>query len=469
MKKIILLQSLAFALASAAQTPVTAPSIKIVDDRMRVDMELNLADIPCKSNQTVVLTPYLVNGADTLLLEPVGIYGRRNYIQYERGNFTRNVPQVAQAFKASKAPAGYNYAQEVSYRPWFDGATLDVRIERFGCAGCSLGDPEILDGISVWRAPKFNPALWTEYIRPEAEAEKIRHIEGRANVEFPLNKTILLDDFRGNYAELAKVRATIDTVRDDKNVTIKSMAIKGFASPEGSYSNNTRLAKGRTEALCAYVEQRYSLPKGFIAATFEPEDWQGLKEWVEASNIAEKEGILSVINDLGLEPDARDNRLKQRFPEQYAMLLNTVYPALRHSNYRIEYIVRSFSDPKEILEIMKTRPGNLSLDELFIASQSLEPGSPEFNEVFEIAVRMYPENEIANLNAATTAISRGDTEMAAQYLKKAGNSPTAVYARGLNAMLAKDYDSAETYLKEAAAQGVTRANELLNQLNQLRL
>ena len=35
-------------------------------------------------------------------------------------------------------------------------------------------------------------------------------------------------------------------------------------------------------------------------------------------------------------------------------------------------------------------------------------GSKEFNDVMEIAVRMFPENETANLNAAITRLNAGD-------------------------------------------------------------
>ena len=115
----------------------------------------------------------------------------------------------------------------------------------------------------------------------------------------------------------------------------------------------------------------------------------------------------------------------KRQPADYAFLLANVYPSLRHTDYRISYVVRSYSDPAEILAIMKKRPGNLSLDEFFVAAQSLEPGSPEFNEVFDIAVRMYPDNPVANLNAAITAFNRHDIPAAERYLAKAGNQTQA--------------------------------------------
>ena len=141
-----------------------------------------------------------------------------------------------------------------------------------------------------------------------------------------------------------------------------------------------------------------------------------------------------------------------------------MYPSLRHTDYRINYVVRSYSDPAEILAIMKKRPGNLSLDEFFVAAQSLEPGSPEFNEVFDIAVRMYPDNPVANLNAANTAMSRGDYAAAEGYLAKAGDSAEAVYTRAALEIRKNNIPEARTLLNQALAMGFEQAGVTLKQL-----
>ena len=67
---------------------------------------------------------------------------------------------------------------------------------------------------------------------------------------------------------------------------------------------------------------------------------------------------------------------------------------------------------------MQTQPQKLSLNEFYLVAQTYEPGSVEFNDVFETAVRMYPNDEIANLNAANSAMQRKDVENAKRYLQK---------------------------------------------------
>ena len=87
----------------------------------------------------------------------------------------------------------------------------------------------------------------------------------------------------------------------------------------------------------------------------------------------------------------------------------------------ITYEVRKYTDVNEIRQVFKTRPQNLSLNELFLLSQSYQPGSPEFDEVFDVAVRMFPEDPTANINAASASISRGDLDSAAKFLNRVGD------------------------------------------------
>ena len=77
---------------------------------------------------------------------------------------------------------------------------------------------------------------------------------------------------------------------------------------------------------------------------------------------------------------------------------------------------------------------------------------------------MFPDDAIANLNAANATMRRGDLTGAKRYLDRAGDSPEAVYARGALAVRRKDYDSARRYLNEAKSLGSEQAGITLEQL-----
>ena len=88
-----------------------------------------------------------------------------------------------------------------------------------------------------------------------------------------------------------------------------------------------------------------------------------------------------------------------------------------------------------------------------------DDGSREFDDAFETAVRMYPNDPTANLNAANSAMKRGDMEGAGRYLDKAGQSAEAVYARAVYAGLQGNYAKAKQLFSQAQAAGLAAAAE----------
>ncbi len=157
------------------------------------------------------------------------------------------------------------------------------------------------------------------------------------------------------------------------------------------------------------------------------------------SNLEHRDAILALI-DSDMDPDVKEAKIKRLYPSDYRFMLQTYYPALRHTDYRISYVIRVFNDPREIMEIMRTDPRKLDLNEFYVAASAFEPGSDEFTEVYETAVRVFPNDKAANINAANAAMRRGDNAGAERYLPKAGDSPEADYTRGALAIRKKDYD-----------------------------
>ena len=248
---------------------------------------------------------------------------------------------------------------------------------------------------------------------------KERVKEGSAFLDFPVNRTEIYPEYRDNPSELRKILETVSSVKEDPYATITEVYIKGFASPEGTYKHNTYLAEHRAKALIEYVKGLYHFEQARFTVDFEPEDWAGLEKRVENSSLADKEELLAIIRaDEPKDYDRREAKLKAlNGGASYRVLLRDIYPALRHSDYAVRYTIRSFT-VEEARELIYSDPRQLSLNEMFRVAQTMEPGSDAYREVFEIAVRMYPEDPVSNLNAALTAIDAGRLESARRYLAK---------------------------------------------------
>ena len=431
---------------------------------MTVNLGIDLTDTKISANHADLFVPVIVNGQHSQALAPVGVYGRTRYYQYLRSGEKPLGGDSETSYRNSQRPDVIEYSQTIPYENWMDGSHLELHRYTYGCCRTLLS-LTATSPIATYKNIEFVPQF--RYLRPEADSVKMRELSGRAYIEFPVNRTELHPDYRRNAVELAKVIATIDSVRNDKDVTVQSITIKGYASPEGTYANNERLAKGRTGTLKEYVETLYNFPKDFISTAYEPEDWDSLRAYVAKSSLANRDGILAII-DGNLAPDPKEAKIKADYPDDYKFLLSNVYPGLRHSDYTIEYTIRTYSDVNEIREVMATAPQKLSLNEMFLLAQSLKPGSDEYNSVFETAVRMYPADPTANLNAANSAMSRKDYASAARYLDKAGSGYHVTYARGVLKALQGDYADAERLMQQAENEGMRDIKNVIRNVSELR-
>lgn len=455
-------------LGSAANRAVSATSdipVGVSDVNVRVDgssviVSMKIDRSWSDRNREVIVQPAIVSTdkSDTLCLPQVVIAGKNRYYRHER----REDMNLSELYRAGKDEP-VEYQQTVAMQPWMAQSTVVINRSVAGC--CGNNEAAVATPIAMidMRQPTF--AAKFIYTPPTATAVKEREIDGKAFIDYVVNTITLNPEYRRNPEELAKIIASIDTVREDPDCIITGLWFKGYASPEGSYEHNTYLAKGRTTTLSNYVKTLYHYPDSIVHMEFEPENWEDLREYVDASNLEHRAEILELIDDKDLDIDVKNLRIQARYPEEYTLLLRTVYPGLRTCKYRITYTIRNYLDPAEILRVMHTSPQNLSLNEFYIAANSLPQGSAEYNEVFETAVRMYPDDEVANLNAANSAMMTGDFTRAAAYLDRAGEGANVQYARGMLAAIQGDYQAARQAFEQARTAGLTAAEDALASLD----
>jgi len=176
--------------------------------------------------------------------------------------------------------------------------------------------------------------------------------------------------------------------------------------------------------------------------------------------------VLDIIRNIPIEKGRETKLMQLHGGTPYRYLLKYIFPSLRVAICKVNYEVRDFS-VEEAKEIIKTRPQNLSLNEMFLVANTYPTGSQEFIDVFETAVRMYPQSEIANINAATAALSRNDLVSAERYLGMVNsnkNLPEYNNAMGILMLMKGDYELSKKYLKVAEQSGLDAARGNLEEL-----
>ena len=432
------------------------------DTQLLVGMDVTLpADMRVDANGVLALTPILVekDGANKAL-PAIYVYGRTRQLVAER---TGKIP--SDAFQIVRRDNGdvqtIRYTARVPYENWMNGSDLKMLGTISGCADCM--QEENLAYISPVLIERYVPQPVIAFVKPAAEIKQ-RAEKGSAYLDFPVNQTKIYKDYRRNPYELAEINRTIQVVKDNADTKITGISLHGYASPEGTYANNTRLAKGRSEALKSYIMNEYGMPADLFTVEYTPEDWAGLRAYVEKKPVAHKEQVLELIDSNIDNLDVKESRIKALDGQMYKELLRDIYPALRHTDYMVHYTVRAYNID-EAKELLKTRPQLLSLEEMYLVAQTYEEGSEEFNEVFDIAVRMYPADPIANINAAAMELKRGNIDQAVRYLERSDKSSAAAQNnQGVYHLLKGELSQAEACFNKAKSLGAEQANANLEEL-----
>ena len=441
-----------------------------VDSVLRLTADVNLDRVNLPGSKQFFLTPVLEDGkGNTEVLPSLLINGRAMQIAWERKSLTgkfRHSHDVAKAVRRNNGKAQtveYSVETPIEKWMWNPAATVRWTVDTCGCGslnGSRAGEPSELG---------LNPAgkMRVAYMTPAVTALPVAVHEGEAHVNFEVNRSELHDQpYRckngktiDNRAQLRVIDDSIRYALSDKNVEIAGMKICGYASPEGSYLSNERLATDRSRALSQYIAGRYNIPAGVSEYDAVAENWAGLRKIVETTpdlSVTQRRELLELIDAPAYGPsdyDEKDRRLRTdpRFSALYKeKILPEWYPGLRTTKFSITTRLKPLSD-EELAEVIKATPEKMSLNQMFRVARLYPEGSDDFNRVVETALRYYPEDATANLNMASALLKRGDLDGAEKYLQKAGDSPEAQNARGILAVWRGEMDEADALFRAAGA------------------
>lgn len=459
------------AASPAAARSVETPSLLKVerievlhlDTILQLSFDVDPYRVKPGSDRQVMFTPVIRSqGAskDSVVLKPLTIAGRNRYFTHLREGDIAAGDLIFQAGKKGRV----EYSRSVAWQPWMDNCTIFMREETQNC--CRPVSPLCDTPLAEIKTPEPEQVKSIdriEYVALTGDSAVELEAEGKAFIDFVVNRTEIKENYRNNPRELKTIIESIDVIKNDPDATITRLTIKGFASPEGKYENNVRLAIGRTESLKEYVRERYHFDPKIMVTNYEPEDWDGLRAWLLASDIPNKDAILGVVNS-DMAPDPKDAEIKKLFPKEYKLLLDSVYPALRHSDYTVRYKIKTYVDIEELILAYEKTPERLRPVDFFRIAETFEQGSKQYEDVLLKASEIYPHDQQAAVNAANILMRRGKMEEASEKTMHAGESAEAYYTRGMLAKLNGDDERALVFFQKAQSLGLEKAVSQVEQL-----
>ena len=419
--------------------------LEVVGERVPATITAN---VPAKffvKNAEVTVTPYLVFGSQEVASQAYSFQGEKvrgnnPVISYDNGG-TVTIPVM------------YNYQPEMAKSELY----LDFDV-RQGSKQYALPRVKVADGViataTLADAGTVTPAIAPDKFQRiinEKYAADIRFLINQANIRPDQLKSQQMDDLRSQIVE----------ANNAENRVIEDINIQSYASPDGALSFNEKLAEKREVNTKKYMTDWMSKDKisfNDLTAQFTAEDWEGFQKLVAASNIQDKDLILSVLT-MYKDPEQREKEIRN-LASVFDQLADQILPQLRYSRIAASINVIGKSD-EEIMAAFDADPSTLTVDELLYAATLTDDNAKKI-KIYEAAARLYPNDFRCFNNLGMAQYEAGDYAAAARNFNKAaqldGRNNAAKMNQGLTALVDKNYSKAKQDFGAAAgAEGLNDA------------
>ena len=287
-----------------------------------------------------------------------------------------------------------------------------------------------------------------------------------ANIKFLIQQANL----RSSELKNNSVKEFVDLLKkiqkEKETLALKNVEVSAYASPDGGFDLNDKLANKRQTNTETYVKQQLKKTKNADAnvdAKYTAQDWDGFQELVKVSNIQDKDVILRVLS-MYKDPEEREQQIKN-MSSVFRELADGILPQLRRSRMTINYEVIGRSD-EQIKDQYKSDASKLSIEEL-LYNAALTNNAAEKEDIFKTTTKLFPNDARAFNNLATLAYQRGDYSAAKSYADKAlaidSKNADAKANLGLVALAEGDVAKAENLISQAS--GASNIQEALGNLH----
>lgn len=405
------------------------------------------ARIPAKyfvKNAELVVSPFLTYAggevaSPSYTFQGEKVRGNNPTVSYERGGTVT-------------IPVSFNYTPEMN------ASKLELRFTaKQGKKTYVLPSVAVANGV-ISTAALANAGTVTPAVAPD-KFQRVIAEQVDADILFLINQA----NIRDNQLRTGAMTGLQNRIKDanaDERQEIEEINIQSYASPDGSYDYNTKLAQRREDATKGYMnKQLKGISFGELTADFTPEDWEGFRRLVSESNIQDKELILSVLS-MYKDPEQREREI-HNLSSVFDQLAEEILPQLRYSRISAKINVIGKSD-EEIAEAYAKNPASLSVDEILYYATLTD--SPEKRaEIYSAAAEVYPTDYRTFNNLGMAQYQAGDYDAArasfAQAARLAPASGEPQMNLGLAALEKGDYNDAQSRFGNAA--GVPELGEAL--------
>lgn len=474
---------------------------EVAGDSLYLGLKLDFSSIRLNSRTCLHFTPILANArGGRLELPPVLLSGRRRY-RFDRREWALNVnggkhraePYLIQPYKRHSAPRPVSYHIGVPYSVWMGDAALLLRQEVKDCCdlqllGVDTISVRLFTGQMIGRqtapvrqyveplitAPSVTYSVrdielyasMLSFLEPTVEHDKKLDEKAVFYIDYPLGSDNILPDYRNNRTELQKLDSLLSPLSAGDYSSMEHIRVCGYASPDGTYIDNERLATSRAGFFASYICSTYGIPRFRLETTSVAEDWEGLSVLLQSEQPPYAATVLSIIQHAGIFNGREKQLMDLRGGEPYRDMLHRFFPRLRRLEVSVRWNIRAVSEG-EAYRLIYTHPEWLSLSEMYGAARYYRPGTEQYREVYEIAAYRFPEDVVANINASSAVMLTGDVKSARAYLQRVESDPRSWNNLGVLALMEGNTGEAEEWFRKAVGVEPQKARRNLQRLQRI--
>ena len=364
-----------------------------------------------------------------------------------------------------KAGGTYTMNAVFDYVPEMAKSELYLRFNaKVGKKNVKIPEVKIADGV-ISTSELLSEALQNANTATgEDKYQRIHQAKKEAQIKFLIQQA----NIRASELKSEGIKEFNEQVKDvdadKKGKAMKNIEISAYASPDGGFELNDKLADKRKENTVSYLnkELKKAEIETNVDAGYTAQDWEGFRELVAASNIQDKEQILNVLSMYD-DPEQREAAIKN-ISSVYKTLADEILPELRRARLTLNYELIGRSD-EEIMDAFKNDPSVLTVEELLYAA-TLTDNAAEKEAIYSKTTQLFPNDYRAYNNLGELAYAKADYDTADKYFAKAASikdAPEVNMNRGLVALVNGDKESAQVYFGKAS--GAKELNESLGNLS----
>lgn len=365
-----------------------------------------------------------------------------------------------------KVGGNYTMKSNFNYEPDMQKSELYLTFDaKVGKKSVEVPAVKVADGV-IATSELYKRTLTTA--KPAMATDAFQRIVAQkqeANIQFLIQQAKLRKSELQNNSVQEFVRLLNDIAQNQEGLDLQNIEVSAYASPDGGYSLNEKLAGQRQSAASKYVQDQ--MKKANITSPvdtkYTAEDWEGFQQLVAASNIQDKDVILRVLS-MYQDPEEREQQIKN-ISSAFRELADGILPQLRRARMIINYNVVGRSDD-QILSQINTDPSKLTVEELLYGANLISNDNAK-EAVYKKAAELYPNDARALNNIAMIEYAKGNYSEAQKWAQKAlsvnSNLAEANANLGMLALQQGNVQQAENYI--AKATGANGLNEVLGNLH----